>query len=72
MVESIRHLDYEERLKVLDLPSLYYKRDRDDMISVYNILHGSTIYIILTFLRFSTTTHTRGHITTIKDVFVCI
>ena len=27
-VESIRHLDYEERLKVLDLPSLHYRRYR--------------------------------------------
>ena len=26
MVESIRHLDYEERLKVLKLPSLFYRR----------------------------------------------
>ena len=39
MIKSIRNLDYEERLKVLNLPSLYYRRYRGDMIAVYNMLH---------------------------------
>ena len=40
MIKSIRNLDYEERLKVLNLPSLHYRRYRGDMIAVYNMLHN--------------------------------
>ena len=63
MVESIRrHLDYEELLKHLKLPSLLYRQYRADMIAVYNMLHGKYHDIdysdVFTFL---TITHTRGH-----------
>ena len=61
MVKSIRHFDYEERLKVLNLPSLHYRRYRGDMIAVYNILHGKYDIDYSDFFTFSTTTHTRGH-----------
>ena len=33
-------LDYEKRMRVLDLPSLEYRRMRGDMIEVYKITHG--------------------------------
>ena len=36
----IRHLEYEERLKVLKLPSLSYRIYRGDIIAVYNIPYG--------------------------------
>ena len=39
MIKSIRNLDYKERLKVLNLPSLHYRRYRGDMIAVYNMLY---------------------------------
>ena len=39
MIKSIRNLDYEERLKVFNLPSLHYRHYRGDMIVVYNMLH---------------------------------
>ena len=61
MVDSIRHLDYEEWLKVLKLPSFNYRRYRGDMIAVYNILHGKYDMDYSDFFIFSTTTHTRGH-----------
>ena len=40
LVEHIRHKPYEERLRHLDLPSLYYRRRRADMIHVYQLFHG--------------------------------
>ena len=39
MIKSIRNLHYEEQLKVLNLPSLQYRRYRGEMIAVYNMLH---------------------------------
>ena len=40
MVPVLRHLDYESRLKVLNLPTLTYHRLRGDVIDVYKHLHG--------------------------------
>ena len=40
IMSSIRHLPYEERLRALQLPSLYYRRRRGDMIHTYQIFHG--------------------------------
>ncbi len=33
-------MSYEERLRKLDLPSLYYRRARGDMIETYKYIHG--------------------------------
>ena len=35
LVKSIRHLTYQERLKILGLPSLEYRRERADVIEVF-------------------------------------
>ena len=40
LVPSIKHLSYQQRLEVLNLPSLKYRRLRGDMITVYNIFHN--------------------------------
>ena len=41
MIPAIRYLPYEDRLKRLKLPTLRYRRDRGDMITVYNMFNGS-------------------------------
>ena len=33
-------MEYEERLKILELPTLAYRRERADMIEAYKITHG--------------------------------
>ena len=38
MVPSLRGLSYPERLELLDLPSLSYRRARGDMIEVFKII----------------------------------
>ena len=60
MIKSIRNLDYEKRLKVLNLPSLHYGRYRGDMIAVYNMLHDKYDIDYSDFFTFSLITHTRG------------
>ena len=40
LVNNVKHLSYENRLKKLKLPTLKYRRVRGDMIEVYKIIHG--------------------------------
>ena len=40
LVPELRNLPYEERLRMLGLPSLFYHRARGDMIEVYKFLHN--------------------------------
>ena len=59
---GMKDLDYEERLKLLRLPSLEYRRIRGDMIEVYKILNN--LYDSLTTNSLLTSDNnniTRGH-----------
>ena len=59
MIPSLRKLPYEERLRKLKLPSLYFRRARGDMIEMYKYLSG--IYKVdNTFLQLDSSS-TRGH-----------
>jgi len=40
MVQSVKNLPYELKLKKLGLWSLEHKRVRADLIEVYKIIHG--------------------------------
>ena len=40
LIPSISHLPYEDRLKFLKLPSLDFRRRREDMIHVFRITNG--------------------------------
>ena len=40
MVPQLRGMTYVERLTFLNLPSLYYRRKRMDMIVTYKIIQG--------------------------------
>ncbi|KAI8500176.1 hypothetical protein Bbelb_217420 [Branchiostoma belcheri] len=68
LVSSIAHLSYSERLAVLGLPTLYYRRQRTDVIQLFKITHG--IDMVRTnqcklcnrmSLTRSSATNTRGH-----------
>ena len=61
MVKNLRHLPYPERLRRLGLPSLYYRRRRGDMITVFQLLHGGIALTPETFLTRHTSDKTRGH-----------
>ena len=39
LLPHIRQLHYRDRLKILNLPSLVYRRVRGNMIEVYKFLH---------------------------------
>ena len=45
LIQSIKHLPYEERLRHLKLPILHHRRRRGDMIQVYKIMnHEFKVY----------------------------
>ena len=60
MVPVLRHLDYESRRKVLNLPTLTYRPLRGDVINAYKYLHG---IFSLSHEMFNHDLHegTRGH-----------
>ena len=60
MLESIRHKPYTERLNILQLPSLYYRRRRGDMIFTYQLFHGGVDMNPSTFFTLADGP-TRGH-----------
>ena len=39
MVQLLKHLDYEGRLRALHLPTLQYSRYRHNITAVFNIIH---------------------------------
>ena len=40
LIPELRNRDYEDRLRALKLPSLYYRRARGDMIEAYKFTHS--------------------------------
>jgi len=51
LITSLKHKSYEERLRILNLPALKFRRIRGNMIEVYKILTGK--YHSLIFPHFS-------------------
>ena len=70
LIPELANMDYEERLRQLKLPSLYYRRARGDMIECYKYLHG--IYDVQntqSLLPEEASTSTRGHSHKLKKPF---
>ena len=61
LVQEIRHLPYQDRLSILKLPSLHYRRRRGDMIAVYQVLHGNIDLKYDDFFDRTIARDTRGH-----------
>ena len=40
LISDVKHLDYEDRLKALKLPSLEYRRQRADLLQISKIMYG--------------------------------
>ena len=61
LVKVIKELPYTERLKYLQIPSLYYRRKRGDMIQVYKILNNIDRVNPEQFFQILDNRTTRGH-----------
>ena len=60
LVPSLKNDSYEDRLRILNLPSLYYRRARGDMIETRKYLHGQ-YHVNQMPLQRDTNTTTSGH-----------
>ena len=60
LVASIRHRPYQDRLRILQLPSLYYRRRRGDMVYTYQLFHGGVDASASNFFVLADR-QTRGH-----------
>ena len=61
LVLVIKHLSYKDRLTVLKLQTLEYRRKRGDMILTYEILKGHVDTNPSLFFKMNNYSRTRGH-----------
>ena len=61
MEKATKHLSYQERLQLLGLPSLYYRRRRGHMVTTYQLLNGGMDLLPERFLTRCESGTTRGH-----------
>jgi hypothetical protein len=60
ILSEIKHLNYEERLKTLNLPTLAHRRHRGDMIQTFKIIKGLKDTPVERFFTI-VNSNTRGH-----------
>ena len=58
---SLCDLPYEERLELLDIPSMFYRRQRGDMIMVFQIVTGRIKILHEQLFELAENHGTRGH-----------
>ncbi len=59
MIPELRNMSYQERLAATGLPSMYFRRDRGDMIETYKYVHK--IYRSKPLVHIRTPSTLRGH-----------
>ena len=60
-VPALKHMTYEERLRVLNLPTLVYRRIRGDMIETFKITSGVYDKDVVPSLCYRNNSNLRGH-----------
>ena len=61
LIPDLRHLTYQERLSKLSLPSLYFRRQRGEMIFLYQITHQYFNVDVSGLFEYQSASSTRGH-----------
>ena len=68
LLPHLRHLEYAERLRTLNLPTLSYRRQRAELIQIFKIIKGYDRVNPYQFFHFEDGGRTRGHSKKIKKV----
>jgi len=61
LIIPLKHKSYEERLRILNLPTLKFRRIEGDMIELYKILTGKYDSLISPHFPLSSGSVTRGN-----------
>ena len=61
LIKPIKNLPYSQRLKILNLPTLIFRRIRGDIIEVYKIITGKYDKLTTVPINFVTSSITRGN-----------
>ncbi|XP_071963856.1 uncharacterized protein [Antedon mediterranea] len=61
LIPRYRNIPYEQRLRILGLPTMRYRRQRVDIIQVFRIVKGFDRISINTSFEFDIESRTRGH-----------
>ena len=61
LIPELKHDCYQEHLSKLSLPSLAYRRQRGDMIFLYQLINQCFNVDVTDLLKYQTYTTTRGH-----------
>ncbi|XP_071480900.1 uncharacterized protein [Diadema antillarum] len=61
LLPHLRHLEYAERLKILELPTLAYRRQRAELIQIFKIIKGIDHLDSTQFFDMVECSNTRGH-----------
>ena len=61
LIPELKHDSYQERLSKLSLPSLAYRRQRGDMIFLYQLINQCFNVDITDLFKYQTYSTTRGH-----------
>jgi hypothetical protein len=61
-IPSLKNMEYNQRLRKLNMPTLKYRRARRDMIEVFKILNGIyDTHATIGMMELNTQAYTRGH-----------
>ncbi len=71
LVEGTRGMNYEQRLNFLRLPSLAYRRDREQLIQVFKMLNGLYDVGEFAFFQKAHANNTRGHHLKLQTIRAC-
>lgn len=61
LVQGLKDLSYESRLRILGIPTLSYRRKRNDIIQVFKIMKGLDKIDAQVFFKKNDRANTRGH-----------
>ena len=68
MVENFKDVSYSDRLRIIGMPTLQFRRLRTDMIQVYKIFNGYEDIDTECFFTVDSDSYTRGHPFKLKKI----
>ena len=68
MVENFKDVSYSDRLRIIGMPMLQFRRLRTDVIQVYKIMNGYKDIDTKCFFTVDSDSYTRGHLSNLEKI----